>query len=128
MLVAGLVLAMVAGLIHLYIFVLESFRWTAPATRATFGTSAEQAQETRQLAYNQGFYNLFLAVAAIVGAVLVLAGTVTVGTTLAVTGTGSMVLAGLVLVSSDRTKLRAALVQVLAPALALIALLVAHLT
>jgi putative membrane protein len=127
MLVAGLALAMIAALIHVYIFVLESLRWTDPRTRAVFGTSEEQAGMTRQLAFNQGFYNLFLAVAAFLGAILVFAGADTAGKTLTTTGTASMVLAGLVLLLSDRTKVRAALVQVLAPALSLVALLVAAL-
>ncbi|MCF3960662.1 DUF1304 domain-containing protein [Streptomyces fuscigenes] len=125
MLAAGLVLAMIAGLIHVYIFVLESLRWTDPRTRAVFGTSEEQAHTTRQLAFNQGFYNLFLAVAAIAGAIVVFTGPETVGRTLTTTGTASMVLAALVLLLSDRTKVRAALVQALAPALSLIALLLA---
>jgi putative membrane protein len=57
----------------------------------------------------------------------VFAGADTAGKTLTTTGTASMVLAGLVLLLSDRTKVRAALVQVLAPALSLVALLVAAL-
>ncbi|WP_329455153.1 DUF1304 domain-containing protein [Streptomyces sp. NBC_01497] len=125
MLVAGLILAMVAGVIHVYIFVLESLRWTDPRTRAVFGTTEEQADMNRQLAFNQGFYNLFLAVGAVLGAILVFAGRGTAGETLTTTATASMVLAGLVLLLSDRTKLRAALVQVLAPALSLVALLLA---
>jgi hypothetical protein len=53
---AAVVFAAIAALIHLYIFVLESLRWTAPATRKIFGTTASSAETTRPLAFNQGFY------------------------------------------------------------------------
>ena len=71
MLIVALVLAGLAALIHVYIFVLESLRWEHPATRAVFGTSAETAAMTKPLAYNQGFYNLFLAVVTGVGIAIV---------------------------------------------------------
>lgn len=54
MVAAGLVLAALASALHVYIFfVLESVLWTAPRTRATFGTSAEEANATKELAFNQ---------------------------------------------------------------------------
>ena len=37
------------------------FLWTTPRTRAAFGMSAEQAEQTKVLAANQGLYNGFLA-------------------------------------------------------------------
>ncbi|MFQ4148746.1 DUF1304 domain-containing protein [Arthrobacter sp. LAPM80] len=61
MLLTALIFAALAALVHVYIFVLESVRWTAPGTRKTFGTSQEEANATKELAFNQGFYNLFLA-------------------------------------------------------------------
>ena len=73
--VVALVAAALAAALHVYIFVLESVLWTAPRTRATFGiTSDAQAEHTRPLAFNQGFYNLFLAVVTAVGVVLVASG------------------------------------------------------
>lgn len=119
---AGLVLVGLAALLHVYIFWLESFAWTTPRGRATFGTTAEQAEQTRELAYNQGFYNLFLAVAAGLGVVLVATGSTAVGATLAFTGAGSMVAAGLVLVTSSPEKARAALVQLVPPLLGVVLL------
>jgi putative membrane protein len=116
------VLALVAAAIHVYIFVLESMWWTSPRGRAVFGTTETEAAATRELAFNQGFYNLFLAVIAAVGAVTLLAGATTIGPTLVVAGCGSMVAAGLVLLISDRTKTRPALVQLGAPLIALVAL------
>jgi putative membrane protein len=59
--IAALVFAALAALVHVYIWVLESLLWTAPRTRAVFGTSEEEAATTKLLALNQGFYNLFLA-------------------------------------------------------------------
>ena len=126
MLVAGLVLVGVAAAIHLYIFVLESVAWTGDRARATFGTTPEQARETRSMAFNQGFYNLFLAVEVVVGVVVLAAGSTAVGATLVFVGAGSMVAAGLVLLTSDRTKTRPALVQLTPPLLG-IALLAAGL-
>jgi putative membrane protein len=41
--------------------VLEMFLWTKPRTRKAFSMSAEQAEQTRVLAANQGLYNGFLA-------------------------------------------------------------------
>ncbi|HXH33303.1 MAG TPA: DUF1304 domain-containing protein [Plantibacter sp.] len=125
MLVVSLILVGIAALIHVYIFVLESLRWTEPATRKTFGTSELEAETTRGLAYNQGFYNLFLAVGAIVGIIFLVAGATGIGAALVFASAGSMLLASLVLVTSDRTKARAAVVQGAAPALGVIILLIA---
>jgi len=59
-LIAKALIALVA-LEHIYFLVLEMFLWTTPRTRAAFGMSAEQAEQTRVLAGNQGLYNGFLA-------------------------------------------------------------------
>ncbi|MFC7790158.1 DUF1304 domain-containing protein [Microbacterium sp. MAHUQ-60] len=121
MLITGLVLAALAGAVHVYIFVLESLRWTQPATRRVFGVrSAEDAETMKQLAFNQGFYNLFLALTAFLGVVLAIAGQGTAGVTLVLAATGMMLAAALVLVLADRTKLRAAAVQGVLPLLAVL--------
>jgi putative membrane protein len=59
-LLAKILVALIA-LEHVYFLVLEMFLWTKPRTRAAFGMSAEQAEQTRVLAGNQGLYNGFLA-------------------------------------------------------------------
>ena len=123
MIALALVAAALAALVHVYIFVLESLRWNEPATRRVFGTTAETARVTAPLAYNQGFYNLFLAVGVAAGVFLVAVDS-DAGVPLLVFGCGSMLAASLVLVLSDRTKARAALVQGALPAVALLALLV----
>ena len=123
MLTLAAVLAGLAGLLHVYIFVLESLRWEDPATRRTFGTTPETAAVTRPLAYNQGFYNLFLALVTFVGLAL-LGSDRSAAVALLCAGPGSMLAAAVVLITSDRTKARAAVVQGLLPALALGSLLV----
>jgi putative membrane protein len=124
-LTAGLVLAALAALVHVYIFTLESLTWTSARTRATFGTTPEQAEATKELAFNQGFYNLFLAVVTAVGVVVVATGSTGVGAALVLAGTGSMLLAALVLVLSSPAKARAAAVQGVLPLLAVVATVIA---
>ncbi|MFF0456665.1 DUF1304 domain-containing protein [Nocardia africana] len=122
---AGLILACLAAVIHIYIFYLESVAWTSPKTRAVFGvSSAAEAETTRQLAFSQGFYNLFLAVCVIAGTVVFAAGAKTVGATLVFTGAGSMTAAGLVLLLSSPDKASAALKQLVPPLLGVIVLAV----
>lgn len=123
MLIVGLVLAALAALLHVYIFWLESLAWEGPAARRIFGIrSDEEAALTRPLAFNQGFYNLFLAVEVALGIGLRAAGHDTVGATLVLTGVGSMAAAAAVLLLSSREHRRAALSQGTLPALAILAL------
>ncbi len=123
MLTTACVFAGLAALVHVYIFVLESVRWQEPATRRVFGTTEETAAVTQPLAYNQGFYNLFLAFGTAAGIVL-MPSREDVGVALLVFGLGAMVAAATVLITADRSKARAALVQGLFPGLGLLCLLV----
>ena len=122
--------AVLAGLVHVYIFVLESLRFITPSTMKMFGiTSIGDAQTMRPWAFNQGFYNLFLAVIAVMGAVASAAATENtradaIGRTLIWTAVSCMLAAAVVLVASDRTKIRGALVQGTFPFLTIVALLV----
>jgi putative membrane protein len=54
-------LVALVALLHLYFMVLEMFLWTKPAGRRAFGTTQEQAEQSKVLAMNQGLYNGFLA-------------------------------------------------------------------
>ena len=117
------VFVILAVALHIYIWILESFLWTKPATTKTFNTTSEFAHASKTLAFNQGFYNLFLAIVAGIGLVFLLSGHMDSGKALLFGGLGSMVLASFVLIISDRTKLRAAFVQFIAPAIALVFLL-----
>jgi putative membrane protein len=125
MIVAAVIFAGLAALLHVYIFVLESFRWTAPRTRAVFGTTADEAQTTKMLAFNQGFYNLFLAIVTAVGIAMVAGGHRSVGAALILAGVGSMLAAALVLIASSPDKARAAVTQGAFPLLAVVLLAVA---
>ena len=126
MVVAGLVLAGIAAALHVFIFWLESVAWTTPRARATFGTTEQEAAATRELAFNQGFYNLFLAVVTAVGIVLVAlggaAGATGAGVALVLAGTGSMLAAAVVLFLSSPGKRGAAVKQGTVPLLAVLAL------
>ena len=122
MTILAVVLAVGAALLHVYIWVLEAFRWNEPATRKTFGVSETDAPVLAPMAYNQGFYNLFLAIITIVGVAL-LGEREDVGRALALAGTGSMLGAALVLVTHDRSMARAAITQGTLPALAVLFLL-----
>jgi putative membrane protein len=124
MLTAGLVFAALAALLHVYIFVMESLTWTSPRTRATFGTTVEEAETTKLLAFNQGFYNLFLAVMTAIGIVVAYVGDAGIGYVLVFAGVGSMLAAAVVLVVSSPDKARAALTQGVFPLLAIVLLLV----
>lgn len=120
MVYAGLTLATLAAVIHVYIFYLESLVWTGDKARATFGITEEEAQATKQLAYNQGFYNLFLAIIVFLGVGFYVFGSRTIGATLALTGAGSMVAASLVLLLSSSDKQSAALKQGATPAVGVV--------
>ncbi|MDX1872549.1 DUF1304 domain-containing protein [Mycolicibacterium sp. 120266] len=120
MLTAGVIVAALAALLHVYIFVMESLTWTSARTRATFGTSAEEAAATKELAFNQGFYNLFLAIVSGVGIAALLSGHTAVGAALVFAGVGSMLAAALVLLLSSPDKARAAITQGVLPLIAVI--------
>ena len=118
MLIAASVAAGLAGLLHVFIWYLESFAWRGRA-RAVFGTTPEQAEQTAEMAYNQGFYNLFLAIETGVGIVLAYAGPRHVGVALIVAGTASMLLAAVVLVTKNPDRAGAGVRQGALPLIAL---------
>lgn len=125
MIIAGLVFAGLAALLHVYIFWMESLAWDGPQARRTFGVPDAEIEATRAFAYNQGFYNLFLAIAALAGIVVTAAGASAVGLTLVLVGTGSMLAAALVLLLSSPDKRRAAITQGFLPLLAVGATVIA---
>ena len=124
MIIAGLVFAALAALLHVYIFWMESLAWDGPQARKTFGVPDTEREATRGFAFNQGVYNLFLAIAAILGIVVTIAGASAVGLTLVLTGTGSMLAAALVLLLSSPDKRRAAVTQGFLPLLAVVAIVI----
>jgi putative membrane protein len=124
MVYAGLIFAGLAALLHIYIWVMESLTWTTPRTRATFGITEEQALATNELAFNQGFYNLFLAIITVTGIVIGWTGRYGIGLALIFAGTGSMLAAAVVLIASSPDKARAAITQGTLPLIGIVLLAV----
>jgi len=120
MLVVMWLAAILAGLIHLLIFCMESLWWTTPKVRERFRQLPEQAQATKLFAFNQGFYNLFLAIGVFAGLALVLAGYTVSGLTLVTWSCLSMLGAAIVLAASAPQMRRGALIQGAAPMLFLV--------
>ncbi len=119
---AAVMCAALAAGVHLYIWWLESVAWMRPETRAVFGIASEDdARITRSLAFNQGFYNLFLAVITVVGVALVVSDYLAPGWALMLAGCGSMAAAAVVLIAAGgRRYLRAALAQGALPTAAVV--------
>ena len=116
--------AVLAALIHAWFFVMESVRFMDPTVWRRFGLASEaDARVVRSFAYNQGFYNLFLAVGVAIGLALVAAGEGAAGRAIVLFACGSMVAAGVVLVLHDRRFLRAGALQVVPPLIAILGIL-----
>jgi putative membrane protein len=111
------VFAALAALLHVYVFVMESVQWAQPKIWKRFGVADQAAADaTKPMAYNQGFYNLFLAIGVVIGLVLLFAGqdaapVRSAGLALVLFSLGSMVAAALVLLTTGTRYLRPALIQ-----------------
>lgn len=128
LLVIGSAAIFLAAAFHVYIFVLESVTWRTPKTWKTFGLpNQEQANITQPLAFNQGFYNLFLALGALVG-ISLLAVNSTVAVTLMMFAALCMVGAGVVLFLSRPGSRAAALLQGMTPFIGVLLLVLAVVT
>jgi putative membrane protein len=114
MAIIAAVFVALAALLHGYIFLMESVWWRRPATWRRFGVRSQADADTiRPMAYNQGFYNLFLGIGAAIGLVLYFSGADAEppGRALVLFATGAMVLAAVVLTTTGRGYVRPALVQ-----------------
>ena len=122
--VIGSILIFIATAFHIYVFYLETLTWRKPKTWKTFGISSqEHANIIAPMAFNQGFYNLALALTSGLGLVL-LGVNSTVALTLVTTGSLSMAGAGLVLFFSVKSSRRAAMIQAGPPLLGIVLLLI----
>ncbi|MDV8055126.1 MULTISPECIES: DUF1304 domain-containing protein [unclassified Rhodococcus (in: high G+C Gram-positive bacteria)] len=111
------VFAAIAAALHVVIFVMESVLWSKPAIWAKFGVASQnEADVVKPMAFNQGFYNLFLAVGIVVG--LVLGGSA--GDAVVYFACASIVGAAIVLATGGAKYFRAAFVQGITPLIALI--------
>lgn len=125
--VLGSIFVLLAALIHLFIFFLESVLWSRPSTWKRFGLkSQEEADIVKPMAYNQGFYNVFLALGAGAGLVMIASSNVAQGgIALAIFSLLSMLLASIVLITSSPKLARAALLQGVAPLFGIVFLVLA---
>jgi len=112
--------AILAGAVHILIFCMESLWWTTTTVQQRFGQTREQAHATRLFAFNQGFYNLFLAVGTFAGLMLILMGHPRAGFILVSWNCLFMVGAAVVLAESAPQLRRGALIQGAAPLLFLV--------
>jgi putative membrane protein len=119
------VLVVLAALVHVYIFVIESLQFERPSTLRAFGIKPEEAAYMKPWAFNQGFYNLFLAIVTGIGIVAICLGHTPVGAALVFAGVGSMLAAAVVLLASSPDKARAAVTQGAFPLIAVVLLAVA---
>jgi putative membrane protein len=117
-----LVSALVGALLHVGFFVLESVLFTKPPGRKVFGVSEADAETMKFLAFNQGFYNLFLALGVVTGAVLVVMGRADAGKPIVAFGCACMVGAACVLATGGKRMMRGVLAQGIPPLVALAAL------
>ena len=111
------VFVVVAGLFHVAVFALESLLFREPSTYRRFLVKDDtEMAAARPWAFNQGFYNLFLAIGALGG--LIWGGDK--GHAIALFACACMAGAGVVLIASDRRMARAAATQAVPPIIALV--------
>ena len=116
--------ALLAALLHVAFFYFESVVFSQPATWRRFGVRSQADAETiRPMAFNQGFYNLFLAAGVVLGLALLAIGWLEAGRALVLFACACMVGAGIVLLVTDRSLARAAALQLAPPLLAVVATL-----
>ena len=116
--------ALLAASFHVLFFVLESVTFSTPSVAARFGlTSPDQIAAVRPMAFNQGFYNLFLAIGIAGGLALVAAGSVDAGRAIVLFACACMVGAGAVLLWTNRRFARSAAIQAVPPLVAIVAAL-----
>ncbi|GAA4674918.1 DUF1304 domain-containing protein [Frondihabitans cladoniiphilus] len=131
MLIAAQIVAALAAALHVVFFMFESVLWTRPRVFGRFGIANQADADTiKPMAYNQGFYNLALAVGTVVGIVLLGighgpgpghgGGVFVAGKALVVFATACMCVAGIVLATTGRAYRRSAAIQFVPAALALV--------
>jgi putative membrane protein len=113
--------AIVAALVHVWFFAMESLWFMRPSVWSRFGLASEEhARIVETFAFNQGFYNLFLAVGALAGLALVAMGDGVAGRAIVLFACSSMIAAGIVLF---RFNPRGAALQIVPPLVAVAAMI-----
>jgi putative membrane protein len=118
-----MIAASLAALFHVFFFLLESVLWTRPAVKKIFRRRDPDTENTRVLAFNQGFYNLFLALGNITGICMVIGGVTAAGLTVIASGCSVMLGAAIVLFASSPKMIRGALIQGIPPLVFLVLLI-----
>lgn len=118
------IFAMIAVLFGVVAFVLESFLFHRPSVQTFLLGKPEPAPGVRLWAFNQGFYNLFLAAGPATGLIAYHAGHESVGRALVIYGCAFMAGCGVVLWVSDRRLWRSMIGQSGPPLVALVTALV----
>lgn len=114
--------AILAAAIHVWFFVVESLLFGRPGIAERFGLrTEEQIAAVRPMAFNQGFYNLFLAIGIAAGVAQIAAGADVAGRAVVMFCCLCMVWAGIILLVTSRRFLQAALIQLLPPLVAIVA-------
>lgn len=108
-----------SALIHVSFFFIESIFWQNPNVYHNFGLNENESNITSLFAFNQGFYNLFLAIGCITGLILLQQGKKNIGFTLIVFTLFSMLGASIVLLGSNSKLIAGAITQGLPPLFAL---------
>jgi putative membrane protein len=107
----------IAALVHIYIFVLETFLFQKENGYKAFKMKKEDHEAVKPWALNQGFYNLFLAVGMFMGLYYVNQLEIKVAGAMVSFVGFSMVAAGLVLFVTNKKMRKGALVQMVPPLL-----------
>jgi putative membrane protein len=123
MAIVGQLAALVAGLLHVLFFCMESLWFTRRQTYRLFLVREADAQAVRPWAFNQGFYNLFLALGIFGGLIALHSGHEVAGRAVTLFCCAAVLGAAVVLIASDRRLARAAALQGLPPLTALAAAL-----
>lgn len=117
----SIVFASLAALLHVLFFSLESLFFMNPKVYKTFGArTLEEAATLRLLYFNQGFYNLFLAMGVFGGVFLLQGEHVSAGKAVILFCCASMFLASMVLLFSKPKMLRGVIIQGLCPLIAIL--------
>lgn len=112
---------LVAGLIHVWFWVVEVFLFRRSSVQRGFGINgADHAAVARPVFFNLGFYNLFLAAGAFIGAWMLATDR---GAAVLAFAMAFMLAASVVLLASSGGSVRGPLIQGVVPAIALTALL-----
>jgi putative membrane protein len=124
LLVAAMGFFSFAAFIHLVIFYLESVAWSKPSIWKRFGVRSQaDADVIRPMAFNQGYYNAFLAIGVIFGLIMISSSNLhQAGLGVTTFAALSMVLAATVLITSNPKLARAAIFQGATPLIGLVLL------